>query len=157
MADYHLIDEPMPTGLSKYVVPPFWILMGLMLGGAWLAFPWLVFNAHAVGSPTKAREIGLVIGYFIVAVVLSSVIILGHGVLWPPVATKYLALLVLAAKIGIAYWVIFLQARTFALYEEFGGQVQNPALVLVAGWILRGYVLPEPTNALRTILLLVMA
>ena len=53
---YTLADEPQPSGLQHLVVNPLWPLFGFMFGGAWLAFPWYVFNGFAMGSPTRKRE-----------------------------------------------------------------------------------------------------
>lgn len=147
MADYVLADEPAPSGWAQYTVRPFWILLALMLVGAWLAFPWFIFNAHAVGSPTKAREMGLSVAYFACAVVLAilciAVVELG---LLPKDSLKYLVLLVLALKLGLGYWVTMLQARTFSLYEEFGGVVRSPVLFMIAGFMVKGWVVPTPSN-----------
>ena len=58
---YHLADEPRPGGLAHLAVQPFWPLLAMMLAGSWLALPWFVVNALAVGSPTRGKEIGLAV------------------------------------------------------------------------------------------------
>ena len=56
---YQIADEPIETSLRAYVVRPSAPLMAIMLGGAWLSWPWFAFNAIAMGSPTRRKEIGL--------------------------------------------------------------------------------------------------
>ena len=156
MAHYALVDEPRPGPLAGYAVRPFWILIGLMLGGAWLAFPWFVFNAHAVGSPSKNREIGLAVAYFGVATFAAMVaVLLGEAGL-PAWVVRYLLLGVVVIKAGAALGVATLQSRTVDLFEDVGGVVGHPIAVLAGGWLLRGLILPRPTDAVRQVLLAVL-
>lgn len=148
VTDYRLIDEPSPRNLAGYVVRPYWIAVGLVLAGAWLAFPWLVLNAHALGSPTKAREMGLAVGYFVIASGLAALIYVLVLLGLPAGAAPYLMGAVLIVKVTLAYWIVFLQTRTFALYEALGGAARSPAAVLLAGLLLREAILPEPTSVL---------
>ena len=151
MAKYALVDEPSPGPWAAFAVRPFWILIGLMLAGAWFAFPWFVFNAHAVGSPTKNREMGLSIAYFGFASLTATAVVLLTQAGLPAAVAGYLMLLVVALKAGAALGVVTLQSRTIDLFEDVGGSVGNPAVALAAGWLLRGLILPAPTDPVRQV------
>ena len=49
-AVYRIIDEPAPTALERTIVNPTWPLFASMFAGSWLAFPWFVLNAFALGG-----------------------------------------------------------------------------------------------------------
>ena len=57
MSSYRLPDEPKPGRLERLVTDPIWPLFATMLAGAWLGLPWFAFNAFALGSPTRWREL----------------------------------------------------------------------------------------------------
>ncbi len=156
MAQYALVDEPSPGPLAEFAVRPFWILVGLMLAGAWLAFPWFVFNAHAVGSPSKNREIGLAVAYFGVATFAAMcAVLLGEAGL-PTSVVRYLLLMVVAIKAAAALGVATLQSRSIDLFEDVGGTVGHPVAILAGGWLLKGLILPEPTDSVRQVVLAVL-
>ena len=156
MADYTIVDEPTPGSWSAYAVRPVWILIGLMLAGAWFAFPWFIFNAHALGTPTKARETGVAVGYFGVAVTLAAAVGLAMAYGLSPAAARYLLLSVLVIKLTMAVFIVVLQSRTFAVFESLGGELQNPLVILVAGVLARAAILPEPTSIVRLVILAVL-
>jgi hypothetical protein len=116
------------------VVDPRWPLLGMMLAGPWLAWPWFAFNGFAVGSPTRIRE-ALVAGLGLlgsVALVFGIAAGIGTGVLAG--TTLRLALLGLTLwKLGIGYVLYLIQARTFWVFEHYGGAVRNGLLVVLAG------------------------
>jgi len=132
---YRILDEPQPGTLSSFAVQPFWPLLGVMLGGAWLSWPWFVFNAFAIGSPTRRSETGIAAIGFAGNVVLSIVLLtlLGSDVL-PSTAVPYLGLVLVVWKIGISYWLFVKQTRTFGIYEYYGGAVRNGVFVLVLAY-----------------------
>jgi len=142
------MDEPQASGLSQVAVQPFWPLLAIMFGGAWLSWPWFVLNAHAIGSPTRRKEMilaacgfagSLVIGLGIGALLIGEVL--------PRGAAPYLILVPVVWKIGVSYWLYALQSRTFGLYEYFGGSVQNGLIVILAGYFARRAVLGSVFDA----------
>ncbi|RKZ82611.1 MAG: hypothetical protein DRR19_20340 [Candidatus Parabeggiatoa sp. nov. 1] len=130
---YRIEDEPQSSQFSHLVVNPFWPLLGLMFGGAWLAWPWFVVNGFAVGSPTRWRELGWVIGGFIGSTVLAVTIFVlyNNNVIHSDSSIQYAILVLLVWKITVSYTVFTLQARTFELYEYYGGIVRNGIWVLL--------------------------
>jgi hypothetical protein len=152
-AAYKLPDEPSPGILQNLVVNPLWPLLAIMFVGAWLALPWFVFNAFAIGSPTRIKELFITVagwlGIFLLAVVVMKcfeVLALADSKL------KYGLQFVVIAKLGVAYWLYFLQSRTFEIYEHFNGRVRNGLLVVIAAAIfLRKDVLSLVDNVLWVI------
>jgi len=143
MKDYAIPDEPRPGRLGHLVVRPSAPLLALMLCGAWVAWPWYIFNAIALGSPTRRREIALSVGAVAGTAVLGVVVIalVDAGVIESTTAIRLALLAIATWKIGMAYAISTLQARTFHVYEYYGGRVRNPNLVLIGGFILRGAVI----------------
>lgn len=137
MEAYRIADEPRPSTITHLAVNPFWPLFGLMFGGAWLAFPWYVLNGKAIGSPTLKREVSLAVialaGSFLLAALLLAAD--RQGLLTKATA-PYALLAMTIWKLGFAYWIYATQARTFSIYEHFGGVVRNGLLVVVLASIL---------------------
>lgn len=134
---YHIADEPRPSTLARLAVNPFWPLLGVMFGGAWLSWPWFVFNAYAVGSPTRRRELAAAAGGFVGgAGLLYLLLSLIGGEVVPQRGLPYLLTILVLWKLGISYWLYVLQARTFELYTYFGGTVRNGIVVLIAAFLL---------------------
>jgi hypothetical protein len=146
---YQLADEPKPSTLTHLVVNPLWPLFSIMFAGAWLSFPWFVFNAYAVGSPTRTKETVIAVG----TLVFSGMAILildqlAEGGVFGAVtisflsdSNQYLGLAVQLLKLGGAYWLYTLQSRTFGIYEYYGGPSRNGMLIVGAGFLLRQPVL----------------
>jgi hypothetical protein len=133
---YRILDEPRPGALARVVVNPLWPLLAVMLGGAWLGWPWFVLNAWAVGSPTRLRETVLAAGGFLgnVVLVLAMAAVYEAGVL-TQTAIPYALLTVTVWKLGLSYVLYVIQSRSFHLYEYYGGTVHNPVLVLVVAFV----------------------
>lgn len=141
-AAYRIQDEPKPSSLADWTVNPFWPLLGLMLGGAWLGFPWFVFNGFAMGSATRVREAVYVAVAFVGSGVLAAGLLLVFelGILerdW----IRYAMLVMIVWKLAWGYWLFHLQSTSFALYEWIDGRSRNGVLVLVAAFFARGWVL----------------
>lgn len=135
MAAYHIADEPAPGPLSRFAVNPIFPLLGLMLGGAWLAWPWFAFNSWAVGSPTRRKEaVWLVAG--LIALVASSALVfrLSEAEIVPRAAVPYLVLAIVVVKLAVAYVVYALQSQTVEIYQYFGGKLQNGVWVAAASY-----------------------
>lgn len=135
---YRLADEPRPSPLSHLVVQPFWPLVGFMFGGFWLAIPWYVFNGVAVGSPRLGREIGLAVLGVAGSFGLTWALLHADATdLIDSSLDARLGLLVLLAwKLATCYALYVQQAKSFAIYEYYGGIVRNGMLVAAAAWFL---------------------
>lgn len=140
---YEIPDEPRPTSLGHLVVQPTAPLLATMLCGAWLAWPWFAFNAIAMGSPTRRREVamcGIAVGGTVVLAIV--VIALWRAGIIDSRTQLRLALLGIATwKLCFAYWVCTVQSRTFHVYEYYGGAVRSAFGLLAAGAVLRPFVL----------------
>ena len=130
---YHIEDEPLPGPLQRIAVNPFWPLLAVMFGGAWVSWPWFVANGFAIGSPTRRREAAIAVAGLVgsVVLVLALLALAGSEILDRP-TLRYAAVGLTVWKLGVSYWLYTLQSRCFGLYEYFGGPVQNGVLVLVA-------------------------
>jgi hypothetical protein len=140
---YQIADEPHETSLGAYVVRPGVPLMAAMVAGSWLSWPWFAFNAIAMGSPTKKKEIALVIAAFVGTAVLGAIVIaLVRGGILPDGIPARLAILAIATfKLGMTYYISTVQERTFHVYQYYGGSVRNAAAVVSLGYYLRTLVI----------------
>jgi hypothetical protein len=137
MSSYRLPDEPRPGRLERLVSDPIWPLFATMLAGAWLGLPWFAFNAFALGSPTRWRELAWAMAAALGAgALLVAAMLLVNREIVPRWAGHYLGLLPIAWKLGISYWLLTSQRRAFALWEHYGGQARRGVMVLVAGMLL---------------------
>jgi hypothetical protein len=140
---YQIADEPIETSLRAYVVQPSAPLLAIMVAGAWLSWPWFAFNAIAMGSPTRRREVALCAAAFagtaLLAVILLALI--DAGVIGDGAPLRLAVLALVTFKLGMTYYLSTVQARTFHVYEYYGGAVRNAAPILTAGYMLRGLVL----------------
>lgn len=141
---YEVADEPTPAaGWENLVFQPSAPLLGMMWCGAWLAWPWFIVNAFAMGSPTLRREAKLcalgLFGTLLLALVVYGLVDL--GVIESKVALQLALLSVVTFKMAVAYWVCKVQQRTFHVYEYYGGTAQKAFYVLMAGSYLRDLVL----------------
>jgi hypothetical protein len=134
-ANYTIIDEPRPGTLQRLVVDPMWPLLAVMIAGSLPGFAWLTFNAVAVGSPTRVREIGLciagVLGSALLLVALGGVAVATEV---PRTAYPYLPLVAVGWKLVCAYAASAQQQGAVELFEYFGGHKRNglPALLVLA-------------------------
>jgi hypothetical protein len=136
-ATYRILDEPRPTGLGHLATNPVWPMLALMLAGPWLALPWFALNAFATGSATRWRELGGVLAFAPVTLLLSALLGLAvQRALVPAWSPPYLWMLVSVWKLGLGYWLLTLQQQGFALHAYFGGVQRNGAPLLVAGVLL---------------------
>ena len=136
---YAILDEPKPGTLARYIVNPFWPLLAMMMAGTWLAGPWFIFNAFALGSSTRKSEMWLVIGSVLMSIAFLAVMttLIMYDV-FPQTPRPYVHIVLAVIKLSFAYVIFMRQQRSLALYEYYGGAVRNGALVLVAGVVMRG-------------------
>jgi hypothetical protein len=135
---YELPDEPRPGRWATLAVNPMWPLLALMLGGPWIAWPWFVINAVAIGSPRRGREILLVAAAVFGTALLGFAFVVLHvrlGLSQLQVQFGWLGLTLW--KVAFAYVLYMGQARTFALYEYYGGAAHNGAYVMLLAYLLR--------------------
>jgi hypothetical protein len=147
---YHISDEPSPGGLSNWAVHPMWPLLAVMFGGAWLSWPWFAWNAFAVGSPTRRRELVVAIAGFAGSVGLAfALAVFAVQEVLTGVALRYAIVSVTVWKLAVSYWLYSLQGRSFHLFEHYGGVVRNGLLVVLLGGMLgRRLVLPAVDSGL---------
>lgn len=135
-ATYKLPDEPNPGVMQQSVVNPMWPLFAVMFAGAWLSLPWFLFNAYAIGSPTRVKETLLIVlgTLALAALIYGEMQLFAHfGI--AEVYMKYGFQVVVICKLGLAYWLFLLQGRTFEIYEHFNGKPSNGVAPLLIGVI----------------------
>jgi hypothetical protein len=140
---YQISDEPIETPWRAYVVNPGAPLLAEMLCGSWLSLPWFAFNAWAMGSPTKRKEIALCLAS------LAGTIVMGMIWVWlvrsktieNRTIIQLLLLVIVTWKLGMAYVIDIVQSRTFHVYEYYGGPVRSSTYVIATGFILRDFVI----------------
>lgn len=137
-ATYRIIDEPRPTPLQRFALNPFWPFLAIMFGGLWLSWPLFALNSLAIGSATRRREITLIIGGLlaVTAATFGVYELAARGVVGADDA-PYCMLGVTVIKLVVTYRLHFLQARSFELFEYFGGVARNGAIVLLIAFLLR--------------------
>ena len=152
---YQIADQPIDSALRDHVVRPSAPLFAAMLCGTWLAWPWFAFNAIAMGSPTRRKEVALCVAAFVSTAVLAAIVIELFDLGWlPKGAPLRLALLGLTAyKLALCYYIELLQQRTFHVYEYYGGPVRDARRILSAGWFASGLVLGLSSHPIWRIVL----
>jgi hypothetical protein len=137
---YLIKDEPTRIG-NAFVMNPFWPLLGIMLGGAWLGAVLFGLNAWFLRGATWRRELVLLVAMILGAGLIAMLIgMAASAELLPKEAVKYALLAVTVWKLAIAYWVFFLQQISHSLYEYFTAdqavasqKIPVPMLLLGAG------------------------
>ncbi|MFK3795194.1 MULTISPECIES: hypothetical protein [unclassified Pseudomonas] len=141
---YRIEDEPRPGPLAKWAVSPFWPLLGMMLGGAWLGLPWFVFNSIAVGSPTRVREWCLAGAALVGSVIIGWALmqLAGSGYLATQAQVQYALLVLVVWKLTIGYLLYMQQNQTIEIYQYYGGELNRFGLplALIGGFVLKGAV-----------------
>ena len=123
---YRILDDPRPSGVANLAVNPLWPLLAVMFGGTWLSWPWFALNGFAVGSPTRRRELALAVGGFVgsFALALTVLALIDAGLL-RGVGISYAVVGLTVWKLAVTYALHTLQARSFHLYEYYGGATRN--------------------------------
>lgn len=137
---YRIVDEPVPTRVSRLAVRPLWPWLTLALGGAWAGLPWFVVNTFALGSPTRKKELALAILLPFFTLALFSLLIL-IAMQLPKGALPYLIIPVHFLKLVAGYLLLTWQSRAFQLHEHFDGEVRNGMYLMIAATLVRSYVL----------------
>lgn len=150
---YRIEDEPGPSALEQAIVDPKWPLLASMFAGGWLAFPWFVVNAFALGGKRRYADLGIAVAGLILnlALILSASALLAAMVLNEQ-SYPYVLIVTIAVRL-CAFYVLFLrQATPFELFRHFGGTPRNGMLLVVAGALLRGQVLGKLPLTLQVLL-----
>jgi hypothetical protein len=152
MAAYRIVDEPAPSPLERLTVNPFWPLLGSMLAGAWLAWPWFALNSFALG---RGRRFDVDLAVLALGLSLNAALVLGIEKLLSLQlidGAHYFGLAPQAARLTVLYVVFMRQQRTFQLFEHFGGVGRNGLLVVILASFMRGSVLSHLPPLLRLLL-----
>lgn len=145
--NYRILDEPVPSPLERLTVNPIWPFFSMMFAGAWLAWPWFLVNSFALGARTKRGDIALVVGTVLVtAGVVAGLSALVVSGLLSEQFQPYALLIPLGLRVTLAYVLYLRQARTFELFEHFGGLAKNGLPIVFAGALLRSLVLGSGTG-----------
>lgn len=155
MKPYQIPDESDPSPLKRLVVDPFWPWIASMVAGVWLAWPWFVLNAYALGSPHRERD-GLT-----VLAGLTGTLAMAGGLIWAvereiiesSLVVELVLLVIVLFKLIIGYVLHLSQARIFATFEYYGGVPAGGWRVVAAGAFARPYVLAAVTSVLWRLVL----
>lgn len=140
---YAIADEPIETQRRHLVVDPSGPLLAEMVCGTWMSLPWFAFNAIAMGSPTRRKEIALCVLALAVTIVLGAAVLAlrERGVIESATVLRFAILGIVTWKLAMARAIYTLQARTFHVYEYYGGPVRSATYAVTTGWMLRDVVL----------------
>ena len=127
---YRIVDEPGPEGRSLGAVNPFWPLLCLVLTGILPGVLWFLYNAVALGSATRRRQV-IVGGLGILGSLALAAGLHGLRASIPSEVFPYLGLLLVAWKVTIGYLLYLDQEHSLELFEYFGGQLRRGFLRLL--------------------------
>ena len=139
---YQIADEPVETSLRAYVVRPSAPLLAIMVGGAWLSWPWFAFNSFAIGSPTRRKEVSMCVAAVLGTAALAGVFLAlwNRDIIESKAAIRIGLHALSSFKLKMAYAICNVQSRTFHVYEYYGGTVRKAYSVLMAGYYLRAII-----------------
>lgn len=121
---------------------PVWPLLASMFAGAWLAYPWFVLNAFALGGRRRFADLAIAVGGLLAsALCLFAYTVVADRKLLGELTAPYLLLLPVAVRLVSFYWLFMRQEQVFGLYTYFGGKKRNAMLVVVLAAFLRSRLL----------------
>jgi hypothetical protein len=139
---YRIIDEPEPSGLAHVIVNPIWPFFAAMFAGSWLAFPWFVVNAVALGGQRRNLDVAIAVGGLVLNAVILWVV---AGMLTSMTLDErnyaYVQLIPTGIRLAVVYVLFQRQEQAFEIFSHFGGQPKNGIFVVIAGSLLRAQVL----------------
>ena len=140
---YAIADEPHETPWRHLVCNPSAPLLAEMMCGSWLSIQWFAFNAIAMGSPTKKKEIGLCFAAIAGCAVMASILIalIDADIIESVTVIRLCVLAIITWKLVMAYVITQVQSRTFHVYEYYGGPVRSGSAVVATGFLLRDMVI----------------
>jgi hypothetical protein len=150
---YRIVDEPAPTGLEQLIVNPIWPLLGSMFAGAWLAYPWFVLNAFALGGRRRWGDLAIAAAGITASALTLFVMaaLLGSGFL-DETTLPYAQLVPVGVRLTCFYWLFLRQEQVFGLFTYFGGQPRQALIVVVAAFFIRQKLLGEAPPVLQLLL-----
>lgn len=152
-AAYRIIDEPAPTALERVIVNPMWPLFAAMFAGSWLAFPWFVLNAFALGGRRRFADLGIALtGWVASGLILLAIMSMLSTMTLTERGLPYALLAPVGVRLVVVYWLFLRQSQTFELYTHFGGATRNGIFVVIAGYLLNGRVLGALPDFWRVVL-----
>lgn len=150
---YRIVDEPAPAALERVIVNPVWPLLASMFAGAWLAYPWFVLNAFALGGRRRFVDLGIAVGGLLLsAASLFGVALLSSRLVLDERSLPYAQLVPVGIRLVIFYLLFMRQEQSFGLYTYFGGQPRNAMLVVFAASFLRSRLLGDASPLLQALL-----
>lgn len=147
---YRIVDEPAPAALEQLIVNPAWPLVASMFAGGWLAYPWFILNAFALGGKRRFADLGIALaGLLVSAASLLLIAWLASRLLLDERSLPYARLVPVGVRL-VAFYLLFMrQEQTFGLYTYFGGKPRNALLVVVAASFLRSKLLASAPPLLQ--------
>lgn len=145
--EYVLPEEPPESPIARYACASHRIVTAAMLGGNWIGAPWFVFNAYALDSKTRRREIVLAALLPVSTMIAGGALLLAilrYGL--PIKYIEYGVLGVLAAKIGVLYQLEKLQSASFETHRALARRSIDGYVGLIAAYVLRAYVVTAAFN-----------
>jgi len=134
---YRIVDEPAPSGVAHLAVRPLWPLLGLMLGGAWLAWPWFVLNAIALGARSKTRLLAWIGGTIAVCLAVAGpAVVLAQGGRLPQIVVPWVGFVLVICKLTVGYVATEQQTQPAELHAHFGGRLRNGLPIVLAAFFL---------------------
>lgn len=137
---YVIEDEPVSGGPTRQrlIVEPLWPLLAVMLAGVWIGWPWLLFNAIALGAAQWRQQARLLLIGLVGTALLAGLIValLEARVITRIVELRVALLAVTVWKLGITYRVQAMQLGTVELYRHYGGTPRSGGGVLVLAMLL---------------------
>ena len=154
---YQIADEPEPGRYARYAVSSHWPFLATLLGGAWIGLPWFLFNGHAVGSATRKEELraalfacasSLVFAFVAFGVIdalgarpSESGAVIADTLGLPNRSYAYAWVGVIALKLWFIYRIHWMQGKSIAIHQTYGGKLLNGALVVAGAYFARSVVL----------------
>jgi hypothetical protein len=130
------------VGASKLpVVRPMWPLLAMMFAGVWIAWPWFLLNEALMKSDDLRRQAKVVvIGLLVAAGIAATIISMVEVELLSIREARYVAMLLMAWKLGVSYVLESRQRKGFGLWGYFGGEPRNGLYVFIAATYLSGVI-----------------
>lgn len=144
--NYVLPDEPRGAVRPALAVSALWPLVTLMVVGPLVGFAWLAFNSWALGCRHAGRHTAMAV----VAVVVAGVLMLAIARLDGGLVPRLLQILVHAAALCLAYWMMISQDDAEQWRKTFGPPLGNglpPFVALLVLRLLGGPFVPETLAA----------
>lgn len=113
-------------------------MFSVMFAGPWLAWPWFIVNAWALGSPKRGETLITAIAGVLCSYAAFLFVVLGHDLTWVPAdLVAYLWIVITALQLGICYTFYARQAQVHELFQHFGGTTRSGLLVVLLGAALK--------------------